>query len=400
MTLRRVLVIATAAFAAIAALSSSPGAAATAEPEAGTPDWRSVSAGQNHTCAIRLNGRLYCWGDDSVGELGNGATVVGDVLTPFEVRGGFTDWTSVSAGLAHTCGLRSNGRLYCWGLDTSGQVGNGAPLANRTGPTEVAGHRTDWVAVVAGGHSTCARRASGRLFCWGRGGAGQVGHSASPNPENPSPLQVAGNRTDWRAFGLANETTCATRASGRLFCWGSDVYGQLGDNATLASQPLPVQVRGGHTDWNGIRGGTSHVCARRAGGHAFCWGLNGFGQIGSSTAANPQPTPLEIANGALAGWGVPEGGDAHSCALRSGHLYCWGGDYAGQMGNGPGITNSPTPIEVTGNFSTWTSVAVGQVHTCAIKVSHRLYCWGSNTDGRTGLGTTSGNQEEPAEVEA
>jgi alpha-tubulin suppressor-like RCC1 family protein len=389
-----------------AALLAPPGASAADQPatggqaEAGTADWRSVSAGNTETCGIRTSGRLYCWGDDSFGQLGNGILIAGDVMTPDEVAGGHTDWTSVSVGNGFACGRRSTGRIYCWGYDGDGQLGNGAPVANRTAPTEVAGGRTDWVDVQVGRIHACARRASGRLFCWGASGGGQVGHSATPNSTYPVPVEVAGGRTDWRAFGLAQETTCALRASGRLFCWGNDFEGQLGNNASLANQHLPVQVAGGHTDWTAVRGGANHNCARRAGGDAFCWGDDAMGQVGTSSANDPEPRPVEIADGNFTGWGVPDGGDNHSCALRSGHLYCFGGDYSGQLGVGPGLDTSQTPLEVSGGLSTWTKVSVGSNYTCAIRVSQRLYCWGSNGHGKTGLATSTGNQEIPAEVSA
>ena len=106
---------------------------------------------------------------------------------------------------------------------------------------------------------------------------------------------------------------------------------------------VPAQVAGGHTDWTSVRPGTNHTCGRRAGGRAFCWGSDSAGQLGTSAVTTPEPRPVEVADGTFVGWGVPDGGDVHSCAIRGGHLYCWGSDYTGQLGDGPGFADSQTP---------------------------------------------------------
>ncbi len=113
----------------------------------GSSDWRMVSTGDNHTCGIRTSGRLFCWGSDDCGQAGNGAAAA--PTTPTEVDGGFTDWAAVSAGGFHTCARRATGRVYCWGRDTWGQLGDGGTAADVTAPVEVSGARTDWRSVEA-----------------------------------------------------------------------------------------------------------------------------------------------------------------------------------------------------------------------------------------------------------
>ena len=158
------------------------------------------------------------------------------------MAGGFTDWSSVTAGVAHTCGRRSNGRLYCWGGDAFGELGNGATLTGvRPTPSQVAGARTDWSAVDAGENHTCARRTSGRLFCWGRAAFGALGNSTF-TPDRPAPFQIAGNRDDWTPPSTGTNHTCARTSDRRLSCWGNDNDEQLGNGVNFTNQPAPVEV--------------------------------------------------------------------------------------------------------------------------------------------------------------
>ncbi len=154
----------------------------------GATNWIRVDTGDYHTCAIRTTGRLYCWGTDFAGQLGDGGTNA-DQTTPTLVAGGATNWTTVTAGLSHTCARRATGRLYCWGHDESGQLGTSGPNADRTTPAPVAGSATNWTALTTGDDHTCARRATGRLYCWGSDESGQLGDQRpqrEPGHPNPS----------------------------------------------------------------------------------------------------------------------------------------------------------------------------------------------------------------------
>ena len=250
-------------------VSSSQGGAA-AGGESGSSDWRTVSVGGAHACGIRTNGRLYCWGSDADGRLGNGGGVV-NTFTPTQVAGDVTDWSAVSAGGSHTCARRRTGQLYCWGNDTNGELGDGGANADQSTPTEVAGGVTTWAGVSAGGGHTCARRTSGRLFCWGSDSAGQLG-DGPPNANAAAPLQVAGSLTTWASVSAGNLHTCGLRTSGRLFCWGSDQLGGLGNGAPNGATSAPAQVAGNVTTWASVAAGRFSTCGRRTSGRLFCWG--------------------------------------------------------------------------------------------------------------------------------
>ena len=343
---RRVAVIGILALVVAVLPSSVADATGSTGSTEGTADWRRVSAGGRHSCGIRITGRLYCWGDDSDGELGDDAALA-NMPTPTEVAGNHTDWITVAVGANHTCARRATGRLYCWGRDSAGQLGDGPVLADQPTPVEVVGNHTNWTTVALGVGHTCARRATGRLYCWGSDNDGELGDNAA-HADQPTPVQVAGNHTNWgRIFAGGDGHTCATRLTGRLYCWGNDSAGQLGDNAALANQPTPVQVAGNHTNWTSVTGGANHTCAGRATGRLYCWGNDSpGGSLGDNTALADQPTPVQVA-GSHTDWTSVTGGAGHSCGRRnSARIYCWGNDNSGQVGDDPILASQPTPIQV------------------------------------------------------
>ncbi len=378
---------------------SGPAAAepATATAEAGSSDWRQVSAGGAHTCGIRTTGQLYCWGWDDDGQLGDGGTNA-DQATPVEVAGGATNWTSVSTGLSHTCARRATGRLYCWGRDVEGQLGNGVGSVEQTTPVEVAGGATNWTSVSTGQYHTCARRSTGRLYCWGYDGSGQIGNGL-PNTDQPAPRPVAGGVTNWTAVSAGGYQTCARRATGQLHCWGYDGDGQLGNGGPNTGRSTPGLVAGGITDWTSVTTGHRHTCARRATGRLYCWGQDVNGELGNGPAGS-QPIPVLVAGGAT-NWTSVTATQTHTCGRRAtAVLYCWGLDQFGQVGDGGANLNRPSPVEVSGGFTDWASVTAGGNHTCARNTTGRLFCWGQDGHSQLGDGGVDADTVEPVEVDA
>jgi alpha-tubulin suppressor-like RCC1 family protein len=368
--------------------------------EGGTPDWRSVSAGRFHTCGIRTTGRLYCWGSDIQGQLGN--TSMSSVQgSPTEVAGGHTDWTHVSAGGEHTCGRRSNGRLYCWGRDDSGQVGDGNADFGASQHLPVAvGNATTWTMVSAGEVHTCGRRSNGRLYCWGSDGNGRLGNGAASTNNQTVPNQVAGNVTTWTSVSAGGSHTCGRRSNGRLYCWGNDdPFGQLGNGATLVDKVSPALVAGGFTNWSSVTAGVSHTCGRRSNGRLYCWGNDAFGELGNGATTGVRPTPNQVA-GARIDWTAVDAGENHTCARRtSGRLFCWGRAAFGALGNGTFTPDRPAPFQIAGNRDDWTPPSTGMNHTCARTGDRRLSCWGNDIDEQLGNGVNFTNQAAPVEVD-
>jgi alpha-tubulin suppressor-like RCC1 family protein len=352
--------------------------AAQATPEtSGSNDWRTVSTGNSFSCAIRTTGRLYCWGaNDHTQTATNPDT---NPTVPTQVAGGGTDWTSVTTGATHACGIRRPGRLYCWGQDNYGQVGDGAADggADQPTPTRI-GTASDWKAVSAGTYHTCGRRGTGRLFCWGSDGYRQLGNGTT-DVDRPTPSAVAGGITDWRSFSAGGGHTCAVRANHRAYCWGLDATGQLGDAGTATNQPTPRPVAGGATNWTRISAGGDHTCGLQSTGRLYCWGEDGDGQLGNGGGVSDpdRDVPVPVVGGAV--WSSFDAGFSNTCARRrTARLFCWGTGALGQNGNGSGGASSQVyaPLETFGGATDWTMVSMGWVHGCARITTGRLYCWG------------------------
>jgi alpha-tubulin suppressor-like RCC1 family protein len=397
--------------------------------------WSKVAAGSDHTCGLRSDGTLWCWGAAHLGQLGIGTTWHGGRLAPEQVvasgepMGGsaWADWTAVAAGSQHTCGLRQDGTLWCWGAPRRGALGDGTLTEQRT-PAQVlaAGEGpggvvwTDWTAVEAGGGHTCGLREDGTLWCWGDGSLGSRGDGTS-SWERSTPAQVVAEGedpggaawSDWVSVAVGFDHTCGLRQGGTLWCWGSNRLGQRGD-ATTAWRTSPAQVlaadaeAGGEawSDWTAVAAGHSVTCGLREGGSLWCWGGGANGRRGDGTTVATRTTPVRVvAADAEAGgeawsdwtavWAswvhvapvdAPESQDSAMCGLRSdGSLWCWGYGAGGHRGDGSTEAVRATPAQVVAAqelegaapWVDWTSAAVGSSHGCGIRGSGRLWCWGA-----------------------
>ncbi|GIE76932.1 hypothetical protein Aph02nite_28820 [Actinoplanes philippinensis] len=400
-------VVLTALMSVMAAMIAVPVRAA---PAAGAAIWSDVAAGSYHTCAIRDDRSAWCWGSNDDGELGDGTTV--GRTRPVRVDGGGA-WASVSPGYDHTCGIRTDGTLWCWGGNSSGQLGTGAEGSGHTTPARV-GTGTTWVSVHAGDTHTCAIRADGGLWCWGGNVNGQLGDGTMQN--RPAPVRV-GTGADWTAV-TAGEITCGLRTGGALWCWGKvtqngnrpsparvgatswrsvsgsfshvcavDAGGALwcwGKYPGGSVVPVPFRI-GTAASWSTVSAGDGHDCALTAGGAMSCWGGNYYGELGDGTrsdASGPTPVNTDLT------WTKIAAGRDHTCALTTtGGLWCWGYNNGGQLGDGTtgDATYSLTALRVGGD-TPWSSVDAGEKHTCALRTDDTLWCWGDDSDGALGDG--------------
>lgn len=373
--------------------------------------WRTVSAGYSHTCAIAEPGRLFCWGANYWGQLGDGQSATSGALglpsdadqaTPVEVAGHFNDWISVSAGETFTCGIRSSHRLYCWGGNTYGALGLGSSLTTPyPTPQEVTGQSEDWAQVSAGLSFACGLKISGHLFCWGHGTSGQLGNGQSDRDQS-SPVPVSGGGTRWESISTGTAHACATKTNGRAFCWGANQRGQLGIGHLAAGAAVglaaPHEVAGRSTAWHSISTGGEHTCGVRGAARLFCWG--DMRQGGDGTAIPIQPAPSQVPVSTI--WSSVGVGDRHSCAIgQGGHAFCWGSDAAGQVGDDPPNAAQLLPVQVANRpASYWLEVEGGRKHACGVRTSRELYCWGSDTFGQLGDDATHTQQPRPVLVSA
>ena len=284
--------------------------------------WLMVAAAEEHTCAIAEPGRLYCWGNNASGQLGikNNASQ----RIPTRVSG-YDDWEKVFCGGESSCGLRANGKLYCWGATGELIVGMGdidtPVMVNQ--PIEVM-PEARFKDVSLGGRHTCAIRSDGVLLCWGQNTDGQLG-IARPTPMMKQPTQVA--RSGWQQVSAGQHHTCGVR-QGELYCWGRGDSLELG-TGNRRTYNAPVRV-GDEGDWASVAVGISHTCGIRRNRFLYCWGRNGDGQLGTSPS-EPVGTLMQVRSD----WRfrTVAVGSQHSCALDTGQtLYCWGANDQGQLG--------------------------------------------------------------------
>ena len=358
----------------------------------------SVATGSAHTCALTAAGTAWCWGRGESGQLGVPAPttvcnldagVAACSMVPVAVGGGRT-FTTLTAGVAHNCALTSDGTAYCWGSNSSGQLGDDS-LTPRSAPVPVA-TTLKFASIDAGATHTCALTSSGTAYCWGLNIVGALGDNTT-TPRSV-PVAVVGGHIfkSIHAGGFALGHTCALTHDGVAYCWGENVRGQLGRGTSpnVEAHPTPAPVTGGLTFASLTVGLGRHSCGIATGGTAYCWGENGFGGLGDGTSVHSS-SPVAVTGGLnfiqLAAGGFTGG---HTCGRAStGAAYCWGENGAGQLGDAT-MAGRLQPVAVSGGF-TFTSLDAGFRHTCGRASTGIVYCWGSNGGGQLGNNSNLGS---------
>jgi alpha-tubulin suppressor-like RCC1 family protein len=327
----------------------------------------SVSVGDDYACAITKGGQLFCWGaNNPYGRLGTGNAASTETLTAV---GTDSDWQSVRAGRDHTCAIKTNGALYCWGLNSSNQLGDGAggsdggPIYRAT-PVPVA-PGTAFREVALGVRNTCAVRSDGALLCWGS-------DLISVTTFATTPKEIDAAR-DWSSVRMEYQHACARKTTGTIHCWGRTTYGELGDG-TYDAHALPVQV-GTDRDWIDVDVGTFVSCGKKTDGSARCWGHNNGGALGN--AAGMHMVPTRVSPGEQFKYVAASISRGMCAVTKAGALHCWGSTIVGGQRQLPEAVDSP--------ITTWDSVAMGGNHACARQTNDAVSCWGANSEGESGL---------------
>lgn len=391
-------------------------------------DWIEVVASNDFTCAIREGGTRWCWGYNWRSQLGTGtpagkrtpSTVAGEVslaqvatstsgatvalatdgtLWEWGVRvsglpvqepapkGEDADWSQVTAGDFHGCGLRDDASLWCWGSASDGALGNGTDSGVEVDPIHIGS--ASWSEVAAGRRHSCGIQSDGTLWCWGSNLDGQVGDGTFGDALAPT---AVGSQSDWLDVSSGDAHTCGVREDGSGWCWGDGTDGQLGDGVGSGSG-TPVQVQG--SDWRQISAGGSHSCGTRNDGTLWCWGENFLMQLGVAEPSESS-TPLQV--GSDTGWARVDAGNDHTCAVKTdGSLWCWGDHIEGQAGvGGPILPISVLPTRV-GSASDWVSVQAGGLYTCGVRSGGSAHCFGYNRQGQLGDASSWFTTPQPVE---
>jgi ELWxxDGT repeat protein len=329
-----------------------------------------AATGANHTLALKADGTLWSWGNNSNGQLGDGGTT--SRLAPIQV-GPATTWSDIAVGASHSLALRSDGSLWAWGLNTNGQLGDGT-TTQRSVPTQV-GSGSVWTSIGAGGSHSAAVKSDGTLWSWGLNGNGQLGDNSTTQSLT---IKQTGTATDWRAVACGSTFTMAVKTSNQLWGWGNNGNGQLGI-ASTTQQNSPVRV-GAASDWSSVRCGNAYAVGLKTTGLLWAWGFNSSGQLGDNTVT--QRTSPVLVN-ADRTWTAISCGNSHTAACKSdGSLWIWGNNSQGQAADGTFI-NVLLPKRV-GTAVDWTSVSAGNTHTVALRSEGSVWAAG-NSSGLSGV---------------
>ncbi len=317
-----------------------------------------ITAGQQFACALTSAGAVKCWGANSDGQLGNGTKTDSDV--PVQVNTLTSGVASISSGQYHVCAITTAGGAVCWGDNGEGELGNGG--ATYTGVADVTGLSSGVGEITSGSYYTCAVTTSTASLCWGEGGLGQLG-AGSTNTGTTTPiasLDPAGTAPLTNMLTIADgfDSTCGVVNDGTVLCWGDNSAGELGTGSVAAGNSfLPVQVvstSGSGTLSNILSLGTGEnfTCSVNTTGGVVCWGSNSSGQLGyNGTTFYDKPVPTQnLSSGAI----EITAGYHHACVITTtGTVECWGSNSTGQLGNGT-TTDSTAPVTVVGTSGTGT----------------------------------------------
>lgn len=354
-----------------------------------------IAAGAAHTCAIKADNSLWCWGDDTYGQLGNGTAYTADQPNPVKV--GTSTWAAVAIGNYTTCAIDMTGAAYCWGRNDHGQAGVTGG-ANVEIPTKLSG-TGNWVQISIGGAHACGVKSDGTGYCWGEGNNGKLGNGSGSDVTTPT--AVSGSYT-WTQISAGDTNTCGIQTDGSAWCWGEDGYGQLGNGtAVTANQSAPYKISE-PGPWANISAGKEITCGVKVNGSGWCWGTENDGSLGNGAAVTTaQAAPYPV-NSNMRNFIYIDPFSGHACGIMSdSSMRCWGSDSYGKLGNGTTLfQNQHNPSPVVGNKG-WTAVAVGNDYTCGLKADGSAWCWGSDGDLQLGNGTTlTADQVSPTPVTA
>jgi alpha-tubulin suppressor-like RCC1 family protein len=333
----------------------------------------SLAVADAHTCTISRGGHVFCWGSDVYGALG---AHEGDLVpTPREVLGTL-GIKSITAGSEFSCAIAIAG-AYCWGDNVNGELGDGT-VVDRRDPALTLPSVGRFASIAAGTEFGCGLVGS-TAYCWGHNYTGELGDGTTT--AHATPVAVSGSFR-FAALAVGASHACGLTPGGSAYCWGANTDGELGTGSTTRVL-VPTAVRTGIL-FASLAAGNNFTCGIDAAGKAYCWGADTYGALGSGSLGGTVLTPQSVAGG-LQFVRLSAGG-YHVCGITARNAaYCWGGNSDGQLGNGTTVDRaSPQLVSGTHAFS---AIGAGYAHTCGTTTHGATYCWGDNTSGQLGDGT-------------
>jgi alpha-tubulin suppressor-like RCC1 family protein len=375
-----------------------------------------ISAGDYHSMALDSDGNVWAWGYNSNGQLGDNTT--DDTNTPVQVQGEeggvLSNITAISAKGYHSLALDSDGNVWAWGDNSYGQLGDETKIERHT-PIKVKGFDgiddlENIIAIAAGGYHSIALDSNGKVWAWGYNCNGQLGNGETG--EEVTPIKVKGLDGEGLLEGIVaiaggEYHSLALDSDGYVWAWGYNEDGQLGDGTT-DDKDTPIKVKG--LDGEGllegivaITSGEYHSVALDSDGNVWSWGYNIYGQLGNGTYENTSTPVLTLTSNRQKILSVEAVsiGDYYSIALENGNVWAWGDNSYGQLGDGTN-DNRYFPVQVKGLdgegfLSDITTIAAGYYHNLALDSSGNVWAWGENNLGQVGDNDTE-NRNTPVQV--
>ncbi len=355
---------------------------------------KQISIGYDFSCVIASDDKVYCWGINEYGELGNGTSNV--QLTPgklFNTTQSFQSVSQISTGYNHACAI-SNGDLYCWGRNENGMLGTGSNnIISKPSPVDQGAMVfNDVLQLSAGSNTACVVGADNAAYCWGNNNYGQIGDGSEIRSLIPKAVHK-GDRQNLsvKQISVGDYHTCAIAFNDRVYCWGRNWDGQLGGGSNFAFSSVPVAVLQGAMPSlaaKSVSVGYNFTCAIALDDKVYCWGYNGSGELGNGNTVNSN-VPVAVSLGSRPSLNVKQlsSNSTLSCVISSDDsVYCWGRNYSGSFGNGTTNDSFVPTATLQGDMPTQTvkQISIGSGHACAIASDDKVYCWGRNNSGQIG----------------
>jgi alpha-tubulin suppressor-like RCC1 family protein len=336
-------------------------------------------------------GELYIWGEGDQGTLGQETSSV-DQSSPVQV-GSDVNWVEVSIGSQHTAAIRSNGTYWYWGQGNAGRTGSNVETAPSASSPVQLGALTNWSKVAVNYETVGAVKTDGTLWTWGGNSSGELGTGAGASTS--SPIQV-GSDTDWSDIIAGRECFFALKTNGEMYSWGLGTNNRTGQGSTSTIY-TPTKI-GTDSDWASVFAGLKNGVAIKTDGSIYVWGAVDYGQLGNNQTATGGENPTQV--GALTNWSTAATGEETVISVKTdGSLWSWGRGLGGALGQNANVSRS-SPIQV-GSLTTWSGVFTAYAASFGVKTDGTLWSWGENEDGVLGLSTPtaiSGWRSSPVQV--
>jgi alpha-tubulin suppressor-like RCC1 family protein len=322
----------------------------------GGTDWKQASVIAGTSAAIKTDGTLWAWGCNISGQLGTDNRT--NVSSPVQTISGGNNWKQVSVGARFSAAIKTDGTLWLWGLNSLGQLGTG-DIIDQSSPVQTISSGTNWKSISVGNDTIAGIKTDGTLWLWGNGCRGVLGNNLT-NPIS-SPVQTISGGNNWKQVSVGCRHAGAIKTDGTLWMWGTNLdffgfytyaLGTLGDD-TLILRSSPVQTISGGTNWKQVSAGNFHTAAIKTDGTLWLWGCGGQGELGTNNRV-ARSSPVQTVSGGT-NWKCVSAGLATSAIKTDGTLWLWGNNLSGITGDNTIIFKS-SPVQTVTNGTSWRSV--------------------------------------------